>query len=90
MEEMINRKNDLLRKAYYDLNDIGRIGRMCKGIRFETVEAADEFMRTLSSTLLAMSYRRFEVYQESTVCLPEAEEESLDDDLSFVNEEVEA
>ena len=90
MKEMIERKNAHLKHASDKFREIGKLATMCKGIRFETTEAASEFMGVLANTLKKFSFERFDLLEEANISEPEAEEGSLNDDLPFVNEEVEA
>ena len=80
MKEMIERKNNILRNGAEQFRNVGKLATMCKGIRFTTVEAADEFMATLANTLQRISYERFDLLEEANISEPEAEEGSLDDE----------
>ena len=90
MKDMIERKNNILRNGAEQFRNVGKLAVMCRGVRFTTLEAADEFMTTLANTLTKLSYNRFDLLEEADISLPEAEEGGLDDDLPFVNGEVEA
>lgn len=79
MKEMIERKNKLLKRASDKFRDIGKLATMCKGIHFETVEAADEFMSVMANTLTKLSYNRFDLLEEANMSEPEAEEVSADE-----------
>ena len=90
MKDMIERKNNILRNGAEQFRNVGKLAVMCRGVRFTTLEAADEFMTTLANTLSKVSFTCFDLLEEANISLPEAKEGSLDDDLPFVNEEVEA
>ena len=89
MKDMIERKNNILRNGAEQFRNVGKLAVMCRGVRFTTLEAADEFMTTLANTLTKLSFTRFDLLEEADISLPEAEEGTLDDDLP-VSEEVEA
>lgn len=85
--EMIARKNEYLKHASDKFRDIGKLATMCKGIRFESAESASEFMGVLANTLKKLSFERFDLFEESNIALPEAEEATVDElecDLPFV------
>jgi hypothetical protein len=90
MKDMIERKNNILRNGAEQFRNVGKLAVMSRGVRFTTLEAADEFMTTLANTLTKLSFTRFDLLEEADISLPEAKEGSLDDDLPFVNEEVKA
>ena len=90
MKDMIERKNNILRNGAEQFRNVGKLAVMCRGVRFTELDAADEFMTILANTLSRVSLTRFDLLEEADISLPEAEEGSLDDDLPFVNGEVEA
>lgn len=80
MKDMIERKNNILRNGAEQFRNVGKLATMCKGIRFTTVEAADEFMVTLANTLQKISYERFDLLEEANISEPEAEEGTIDEE----------
>lgn len=80
MKEMIERKNNLLRNGAEQFRNVAKLATMCRGIRFTTMQAADEFMVTLANTLTSLSYNRFDLLEEANISEPEAEEGSLDEE----------
>lgn len=79
MEEMINRKNELLLEASKRLNEVGRVARMLEHVDFENVSAAKTFCDVVANYLRDQSYYAYTMRDEADKALPEAVEVSEDE-----------
>lgn len=90
--EMIERKNEQLKRSFETLNNIRDLSTMCKDVNFSELEAASTYIKTVGETLRRLALFRYDLLCESNIALPEAEnpaesikdgEEVTADDLPF-------
>lgn len=74
MEEMINRKNELLLGASKKLIDVGEIARMLEGVDFDSAISARIFCKVVGEYLRNTSYGAYAMREEADKALPEAVE----------------
>ena len=79
MEEMINRKNELLLEASKKLIDVGDVARMLKGVDFSSAISARTFCRIVGEYLCNISCGAYTMRNEADKALPEAVEVSEDE-----------
>ena len=74
MEEMINRKNELLLEASKKLIDVGDVARMLEGVDFDSEISAKIFCGIVGNYLRDISYGAYNMRNEADKALPEAVE----------------
>lgn len=74
MEEMINRKNELLLEASKKLIDVGDVARMLKDVDFSNEISARIFCKVVGEYLRDISYGAYNMRNEADKALPEAVE----------------
>ena len=74
MEEMINRKNELLLEASNKLINVGEIARMLKDVDFNSGASARTFCKVVGEYLRDTSYGAYNMRNEADKALPEAVE----------------
>jgi len=74
MEEMINRKNELLLEASKKLIDVGEVARMLEGVDFDSAISARIFCKVACEYLRNISYGAYTMRDEADKALPEAVE----------------
>ena len=74
MEEMINRKNELLLEASKKLLDVGDVARMLEGVDFSSAISARIFCRIVGEYLCNISCGAYTMRNEADKALPEAVE----------------
>ena len=79
MEEMINRKNELLLEASKKLIDVGDVARMLEGVDFSSAISARIFCRIVGEYLCNISCGAYTMRNEADKALPEAVEVSEDE-----------
>lgn len=79
MEEMINRKNEILLEGAKKLNDVGKVARMLEGIDFDNVSSAKFFCEVVGVYLRDISYHAYTMREEANKALPEAVEVPTDE-----------
>ena len=79
MEEMINRKNELLLEASNKLINVGEIARMLKDVDFNSGASAGIFCKVVGEYLRDISYGAYNMRNEADKALPEAVEVPTDE-----------
>lgn len=74
MEEMINRKNELLLEASKKLIDVGEVARMLEGVDFDSAIPARTFCKVVGEYLRTISYGAYTMLDEADKALPKAVE----------------
>ena len=74
MEEMINRKNELLLEASKKLIDVADVARMLEGVDFSNATSARTFCKVVGEYLRDTSYGAYNMRNEADKALPEAVE----------------
>ena len=74
MEEMINRKNELLLEASKKLIDVGDVARMLEGVDFNDAISAKIFCGIVGKYLCHISCGAYTMRNEADKALPEAVE----------------
>lgn len=74
MEEMINRKNELLLEASKKLIDVSDVAQMLEGVDFSNAISARTFCKVVGEHLRNISYGAYAMRDEADKALPEAVE----------------
>lgn len=74
MEEMIIRKNEVLRRGAEELNKVRKLSRMLGGVEFKDVTSAEIFCGVISEYLRDISLYSYTMRDEADKALPEAVE----------------